>query len=299
MLERVLRKCRHALLGVVVLGAVGCKTLEETKLEAGRRALGRGSYRVAIDNYREVILQAPQSREAAQALYEQGVIYYLKLRDLDSAQANFKKVLTEHSERDVARDARRMLARIYQDDLRAPVKAIREYLHLLEQVEDPFEEKAVLLSIANRYYVLNELERASEFYRRVVEQYRYGEDSDLAFIRLAHIEGLLGREEEALAVLQSLLGKTDDPDSRHRTFLSAAELHMLSGRYEDARTWLVRADREFPDDASIHELAVRLRRQETDGRSLDDGTWESQMLLEELQRNISWGRGTRARRARR
>ena len=284
-----------------VAGLLACKSPAEKQLDAGRRAFGRGLYQEAINHYGELVLQTPESPEVAQALYEQGIIYYLKLRDLDTAYVNFRKVITEHRRSPVAKDARLMLARMYQEDRGEHEKAIREYERVLEQTKEVADQKAILLSLAHSYYELDDMARAAEHYQRVMDLADYPDDlgADAAFLRRALIEALDGRREEALGMLEGLLDKTDEPDARHHAYVSAAEIRLLSEEYDQAMTVLARADREFPEDEKLFALADRVKRQEQDGRSLDDGTIESQVLLEELQRNISWGRGRRPRAARR
>ncbi len=288
------------LVGLVAC-AMACDAPVEKQLNAARRAFGRGFYQEAISLYDEVVLQVPGSPEAGRALYEQGIIYYLKLRDLDSAFVNFRKVVTEHTGSSIAKDARLMLARMYQEDRGEHEKALREYGRVLEEIDDTDEQKAILLSVADNYYEMNDLEQAARHYQRVIDLAKYPEDegADAAFLRRALIEALDGRRQEALGMLENLLKMTDEPRARYHAFVSAAEIWLLSNEYENVRAVLARADREFPGDGKLFELANRMMRQEQDGRSLDDGTTESRVLLEELQRNISWGRGRRQRTARR
>lgn len=295
------RRLTLAVLVGLAAGAFACNAPVERKLEAARRAFGRGLYQKAIGLYDEVVLQVPESPESGRALYEQGVIYYLKLRDLDSAFVNFRKVVTEYSGSAIAKDARLMLARMYQEDRGEHDKALREYGRLLEEIADISERKAILLSVADSYYQMNDLEQAAQHYQRVIDLADYPNDkgADSAFLRRALIEALDGRREEALSVLETLLEVTDEPEARYHAFLSAAEIWLLSDDFDRAKSVLVRAEREFPEDGRLVELADRTMRRERNGRSLDDGTIESQVQLEELQRNISWGRGRRQRTARR
>jgi tetratricopeptide (TPR) repeat protein len=244
-----------------------------------------------------VILQAPGSEQAAKALYEMAVIYYLQRRNLDAARASIRKILHEHPNTAVAHDARRLLARIYADDLKAPDKAIQEYRKLLENAADEQEKRDILLSIADCRYQQNNLMAAAHDYRTIIEETSYDEDTDGAFLRLAYIEALLGRWDEALDALDALIVATDNPQSRREAFLARAEIHLRTNRRPQARASLASADREFPEDPVLVDLGTRLAWLEREAKSLDDGAGESQILLEALQRNISWGRGRRARRS--
>jgi tetratricopeptide (TPR) repeat protein len=228
-----------------------------------------------------------------------GVIHYLKQRDLDAARSSFRRVLDEYPGSEIESEARRMLARVYEKEEGELHKAVQEYYRLLEQTDDRTKEKHILFDVANCYYRLDDLEHASEFYRRTIEGYPHDELSDQAYLRLALIEALAGRGDQAESIIEALLERSDRPESRRRAFLLAAEVVLRSSEYGRGRILLARADREFPSDPELLDLGSRLARQEVDGESLDEGDPESQFLLEEMQRNISWGRGRRTRSVRR
>lgn len=281
---------------VAVVSPIACHSPAEQYLEGGRRALGREQYREAITLFAEVVLLAPASPKAAEALYEMALIHYMKLRDVNAARSTLRNLLNKYPGSEVANDARLTLARLYEEDLRAPAKAIQEYEELLSDLDDPGEERAILLSIAECHYRLDQLQRAAEDYRRVIEGYPYDAQSDLGFLRLAHIETLAGRPEAVLEVLVSLLELTDQPESRRRAFLARTEVLLASNRYGEAKACLKRAEYEFPGLPELFELADRLRQKEREGKSLDDGGRESQQALAELQSKIRWGWGSTSRR---
>lgn len=274
--------CFYLLTGISTIAVLACTSPASDELAAAREALGRGRYREAIERYTEVTIQAPGSPEAAQALYDLALIHYLKRRDLDAARSTFRKVLTSYPESAVARDARRLLGRMYEQDLGEPEKAIREYELLLEDAIDPAEKKSLLLQIANCRYNSNEIDLAAEGYRRVIERFPRDEESDGAYLRLAHIDRLNGRAEEAVQTLETLLGVTEDADTRRKAYLMQAEALGDLGRYGDAQTCLTLAEEEFPGDPEISVMASRLREQEEAQRSVASGG--------ELEQNFRWGR---------
>ncbi len=282
---------------VAIVSHLACQSPAAQYLHSGHLALGRGQYREAITLFAEVVLQAPASPMAAEALYEMGLIHFLKLRDVNAARTTLRSLLNKYPESEVANDARLTLARLYEEDLQAPEKAIQEYEELLSRLDDPGEEKAISLSIADCHYRLDHLQRAADDYRRVIEDYPYDARSDLAFLRLAHIGTLSGRIEEVLEILGALLEVTDQPEHRRRAFIARAEALLALNRYGEAKACLKRAEYEFPGFPELSDLADRLRRREREGKSLDDGGRESQQALAELQSKIRWGWGATNRRA--
>lgn len=275
-------------LAILTSGSVfGCSSPGSDELAAAQEALGRGLYREAIEHYTEVTIQAPGSPEAAQALYDLALIYYLQRRDLDTARSTLRKLLSFYPDAEVTRDARRVLARMYEEDLGQPEKAIQEYQLLLAAETDTVEAQNLLLKIANCRYSADELELAAQVYRRVVRDFSYGEGSATAHLRLAHIDRLEGRVEETLETLEMLLARTDGPDTRRKAYLMQAEVLGDLRRHEEAETTLDLAEEEFPGDSEIAAMASRLRQQEEAQRSVaTDG---------ELEKQVRWGRGRRAK----
>ncbi len=275
-------------LAIVASGSVfGCSSPGSDELAAAQEALGRGRYREAIEHYTEVTIQAPGSPEAAQALYDLALIYYLQRRDVETARSILRKLLSFYPDGEVTRDARRVLARMYEEDLGQPEKAIQEYQLLLAAETDTVEAQNLLLKIANCRYSADELELAAQVYRRVVRDFPYREGSGTAHLRLAHIDRLDGRVDKTLETLEKLLARTDDPDTRRKAYLMQAEALGDLRRYEEAETTLGLAEEEFPGDSEIAAMASRLRQQEEAQRSVAAG--------EELEKQVRWGRGRRTR----
>ena len=272
------------LLAILASGSVfGCSSPGSDELAAAQEALGRGLYHEAIEHYTEVTIQAPGSPEAAQALYDLALIYYLQRRDVETARSTLRELLSFYPDAEVTRDARRVLARMYEEDLGQPEKAIQEYRLLLAAETDTVEAQNLLLKIANCRYSADELELAAQVYRRVVRDFPYGEGSAIAHLRLAYIDRFDGRVEKTLETLEKLLTRTEDPETRRKAYLIQAEVLGDLRRYEEAETTLDLAEEEFPGDSEIAAMASRLRRQEEAQRSVAAGG--------ELEKQVRWGRG--------
>ena len=275
------------LLAILACGGVfACSSPGSDELAAAREAQGQGRYREAIEHYTEVTIQAPGSPEAAQALYNLALIHYLQRRDVETARSTLRKLLSFYPDAEVTRHAHGVLARMYEQDLGQPEKAIEEYELLLAAETDTAETKNLLLKIANCRYDTDELVLAAQVYRRVVREFPYGEGSAIAHLRLAHIHHLDGRAEKSLETLEKLLARTKEPDTRRKAYLMEAEALGDLHRYDEAGTILGRAEEEFPGDPELASMAARLRQQEEAQRSVEAG--------EELEQPFRWGRGRRA-----
>ena len=290
------RLCLTALM-IAAATQNGCTSPGAEQLEAGRRALGRGRYNEAIALYSEVALQAPGTPQAAQALYDIAVIHYLKLRDLDAARNTFRKLVSEYPKSPKAREGRRMLARMYEEDLSDPERAIQEHQVLLADARDRREERDLLAAIANCRYLLDDLVAAAEGYHRLIRDYAYEPDVDAIYLRLAHIEAMRGRAEEALDVLEALFELSRRPETRLNAYMARVEVLLEARRYDEAAASLQAAGSEFPAASEITELESRLAQQRRQERSLDDGAKDSRERLEEMQKRIPWGGARRIKRS--
>lgn len=261
----------------------GCSSPESNELAAAREALGAGRYGEAVERYTEVTLEAPESPEARQALYEVALIHYLRRRDLDAARSTLSKILSSYPESDVARDSRRLLARMYEQDLGEPDKAIREYELLLESETVPGERRALLVRIANCRYTMDDMEGAAEAYHRVVEDSPEDEDSVGAYLRLAHIQRLMGRVDEAIANLAAVLKLSKNRSARRRAYQAQVEILLEQGRFADAKSCLTAATGEFAGDDEMAALASRIEDQEEERRRAESG--------EAPDYQVRWGRG--------
>jgi len=282
--RRVLLAAATALLSA--LGFARCSSPERANVEKGQHALGQGRFQEAIAHYQEAILDAPRSSDAARALYEIGLIHYYRIRDLSAARATFRKLSTDYPDSRPAREARFMLARLYAEDLDAADKALEEYHALLESSESRSEEKAIRLAMAECQYQAGRLEHAAVAYRQIVDGYPYDESSGAAYLKLAHIERLLGRAPESVTIFDRLLELSPTADVRRAAFFGSAEALSQLGLGDRAKGYLERAVEEFPGDSE-----AKGRLSELSSRSRSEELLQAEAgLPENLERRVRWSR---------
>lgn len=284
---------RRVLAAVLFCWGAACRSAERTQMENGQHALGQGRFKEAIEHYEGAILDAPGSSEAAKALYEIGLIHYLRIRDLPAARATFRKLEREYPRSAAARQARFMLARMFEADLDAPEKALLEYRALLETTEDPKEEKAVRLAIAGCHYARGEMEAARAEFRQVIEGYPHDDATDSASLKLAHIDQRLGRTEDLVKTLERLLKTTQAPDARRTALVGIADALDDLARGEKAKEYLEQARREFPGDLEIKERRERFLERERLEREALPLEASQDVVAEELGKRVQWNRKAR------
>jgi len=284
-----------ALVTLVWLALAACNDRSHRLFSEARRAMQADNYETAARLYQELTIQAPDSPLAAEAHYELAQIYYLRLRDVDAAKDILVKMQQDYPDSSVDIDARRLLARLYDEDLQDPYRAVRLYRALLAEELDKNVRRQTLLEIAHCHFRMGELDASAEAYRFALGLPYHG-DSDSAYMRLANLEWLGGSADESLRLLRELEERTSDGEYRHEAMLSEVEVLMSLGRFIAARERVEVAGEAFPESAEVVALEARLRATELQHQSLDgDGQHEAAML-QELQKKIRWG-GARRRRS--
>jgi len=270
----------------------GCNDSSERLFAEARRALEADDHETAARLYQELTIQAPDSPLAAEAHFELAQIYYLRIRDVDAAKDSLVKLLQDYPGSSVDIDARRLLARLYEEDFQDPQRAAKLYRGLLAERLSEEVRRETWLRIANCHYRMSEFDASANAYRLALAL-PYHRDSDSAYMRLANLEWLGGSADEPLRLLRTLEERTSDNDYRHEAMLSEVEILMSLGRFSEARERVLVARNAFPDSVDVIELEARLDAAELQRQSLDGKAQEA--LLQELQKKIAWGSGRRRR----
>ncbi len=278
------------LVTIAWLALAACSDRSNSLFSEARRAMEADNYEAAARLYLEITIQAPDSQLAAEAHYELAQIYYLRLRDVDAAKDILVKMLDDYPDSSVDIEAQRLLARLYEEDLQEPQRAVKLYRALLAEDLDENVRRQTLLEIAHCHYRMGEFDASANAYRLALGL-PYRRDTDSAYMRLANLEWLGGSADESLRLLRELEERTSDEDYRHEAMLREVEVLMSLGRFAAARERVSVAGGAFPDSADVVELEARLHATELQHQSLDGEDEEA--LLQKLQKKIRWGAGRR------
>ena len=280
------------LVTIAWLALAACSDRSNSLFSEARRAMEADNYEAAARLYLEITIQAPDSQLAAEAHYELAQIYYLRLRDVDAAKDILVKMLDDYPDSSVDIEAQRLLARLYEEDLQEPQRAVKLYRALLAEDLDENVRRQTLLEIAHCHYRMGEFDASANAYRLALGL-PYLRDTDSAYMRLANLEWLGGSADESLRLLRELKERTSDEDYRHEAMLREVEVLMTLGRFAAARERVSVAGGAFPDSTDVVELEARLHATELQHQSLDGEDEEA--LLQKLQKKIRWGAGHRRR----
>jgi tetratricopeptide (TPR) repeat protein len=275
------------------LAALACRSETERLFAEAARAEGAEDYEGAARRLREIVIGHPESPLAARAQFELAQIHLLRTRDVTAAHAALLKILGDYPDSPVALPAHRLLARLYERELRDPQRALPHYRAVLESEAGIDVERDTLLSLGECHYRLEQLEEAAGAYRKAVAL-PYDGSSDAAYFRLSTLSRLSGDDEASLRWLEELASRTTDTTRRYTALRGQVEALMSLERFEDARDRLAEAERISPDAPENDELQARLDSANS-GPLPMEGTSDS---LEKLQERIHWGAGRVPRRER-
>ncbi len=276
-----------------LVAVVACVDRSEELFSDARRAMEEDSYETAARLYQEVTIQAPDSAFAAEAYFELAQIYYLRLRNVEAAKNSLVKVIQDYPDSRVNVDARRLLARLYEEDLQDPQRALKLYRDLLAENLEARTRRQTLIDLGDCQYRMGELDASANTYRLALGL-PYHPEMDSAFMRLANLEWLAGSADESLRLLRELQELTVVEDYRHEAMLSEVEVLVSLGRFSVAHARVLVAEEAFPNSPDLIEVAARLADTEAQHQPLD-GEGEEEALLQELQKKIRWGGGRRRR----
>jgi TolA-binding protein len=271
--------------------SLGCRSETERLFSQATRAIENDDTQRATRLFREITISYPQSPEAARALYQLAEIYLLRIRDVGAAHASLLKILDDYPESPVAVSAHRLLARLYEDELGAPERAVPHFRVVLASNPEASVERETLLALGDCLYQLDQIDEAAEAYRKALAL-PYDPTSDSAYVRLASLSRLTGKAEEALRLFEDLASRTSDPTTRYEAYVGEAEILLESERFSEAGEKLRDAERVSPGSPQIDELEARLEAAQIQHRPVDDET----EAIAEMQKRIPWGAGRRARR---
>ena len=283
------------LLAVVLpgLAALACSSATERLFAEAAKAEEADDYEGAARRLREIVIDHPESPFAARAQFQLAQIHLLRTRDVPAAHAALLKTLDDYRDSPVALPAHRLLARLYEREMRDPQRALPHYRAVLEGEVEVDVRRDTLLSLGECHFRLEQLEEAAAAYRKAAALPHDG-STDAAYFRLSALSRMSGDHEVALRWLEELAKRTTVPNRRYTALLGQVETLMTLERFQDARDRLQEAERLSPDAPENDDLLAKLDSAEGEplpmpGRSDD---------VEKLQERIHWGSGRAPRRER-
>lgn len=181
---------------------------------------------------------------------------YLELEKYDDAKAEFQDIITSRVPREIRDEALLALGELYfiQEDY---ITAAHEYRTAIKNVKNKTNRSKAALQMGECYFILKDYEKATDGYRLAV---KYSTDSDIeneALFKLAKSQRMNGQYDDAMKVLQRLLGRDSYLDQKPMVMLEMATCIYLKDKASQKMSWnqVELAEEQASDDKDYY-LAV-------------------------------------------
>jgi TolA-binding protein len=193
-----------------------------------------GRYEEAIEAYRSVQSDYPQSKYASRALWELAQLNYVSQFDVNQAIRSFEKLVETYPETPLSRQGLLKLAEIHSIELREPLQAVRYWERYLEVEEDFDQKRQALYLIGNAYFQAADLERAETAYETILSGGEQDELTSRACLQLGSIRQLQNDFLRSVEYFKRALGVKDCPECRLQAQLGLIESLEFLGELPQA-----------------------------------------------------------------
>ncbi len=191
---------------------VGCDAFDKAAIneyEAATKRWNAGDYRSAVTMYFALVKEHPYSSRADDALYWAGVTQFLYLGETEKALQTLQLLLKRYPRRDMAPAAQWYIAQIYELGYNDYERAVEEYRKAAEYKNREIREKS-LYSLAECLFRVGRIEQAEETWRRQVTEFPSGPQVKLAYFRLGTTAFSRGELEKASMFYRKALENNTD-----------------------------------------------------------------------------------------
>ena len=279
-------------------GGLSCKDSSKRLIDAARQAMEVDDFEGAAHLYQEVAIRNPKGALAEKANFELAEIYYLRLRDVDSAKKALIQALSANNGKETRTSVRAalLLARLYKYEFGEPHSAMKLYRSLLKRDLENNAQRETLLELAYCHYQLGEFDTVVELYRKALSL-PYHRDADAVYMRLANLERLAGSKRESVRLLREFIQNTEDENNQLKALLKEVQILSDEGRFGEAERRISLAEEENPTSSELKQLrrelkGIQFARQEIEGLY-------GETLFHEQQKKLRWDYGRTPRSARR
>lgn len=254
-----------------------CTNNSKLLLENAENAWAAGDRASAITFFEDFLQRYPNDPLAWRAHYGLGNAYYLSTvpaeRDLKKAEEQYRKILTDAPQADVAPIVWRRVADIKaEEDER--FEAISEYENLLLHYPHLPERRRIRLTIANLYHDIGNLSQAETEYQKVVSNSQYDEISESSLLRIAAINQMRDRFEKAVPALQELIANSKNDDVVHQSKIGLSDCLAKLARFQEAAAILQSIEDPRPGERKLIKTRLdSLAREEHSKPHMRDVDW--------------------------
>ncbi len=196
-------------------------------LSRAERLRDEGTYLEACKEYQKIEIKYPESPLAGNALFEQGITYYLFLNDYKSALEAFQRLISSHPDSGFCVTAQNHVAEIHMT-LMDFKKAVVEYQKILDNHPGREDADGFHYQIAQCYFHINDFRQARVEYGILLENFPRTKLASDVYSQIATCNYLEGRLEEAVESYREVIRRfPKDKASIHAQFGIASCLEEM------------------------------------------------------------------------
>jgi len=258
-------QARNAAQGFIILLMIlsGCQGRDKALYDSAQDHWLKDEYVEAVDKFRLITAEYPDSKLASMALFRLGEIHYLNLDDPARALDYFSKVVEREDKSSLTLRAYKYIAEIYERSLGDHDLAILQYQKILSEFSDSVKPDAYRYLIAKAYFNKHEYAQAIIEYQTLLHEYP---KSDLALdarYQVANSRLINGEPEKAIVLLKRLLEDYPGNKYLYDIYLSIASAYEDMDQLKEALGVYETMKREFPDKELVDRKIDSLNRRQS------------------------------------
>jgi len=229
----------------VLTACRGVDKAQESYMEA-EELLGRGKFLLALDKYETVARDFETTPYAPKSLYKKALIYNRFLGDKERAIETYYEVLAVYPEANEAYMTRRDLAALYSL-AGNHTKAVEQYQWMLDSRREPKKTEDYRYIIALEYFKMNDFEQAGTELKELLAAARKKDIIAKARMLRGDTFYITGKLTEAISAFQEIItAHPGSPLALRASFKEAKALEDM-GKEKEALAMLQSLSHTYPN----------------------------------------------------
>lgn len=223
----------------------------------GLRSVDQGAYVEAAELFRQLREDYPRRDIAPKALYQEGEVHYLFLKQFPEALVAYLILLRDHPDSDLAEQAQRKVAEIYKYSLRDYPRAIVAYQKLLDFVVTDGDR--IQYEVADSYFRLENFEQARIEFESLLKNYPESPLQAEALYRIGVALSLEGEQDQAEKVFQQITAEWPDSPFVYEARFGLAGIYEERSELQRALDLLLDLQENYPKPEVLQQKIDQVR----------------------------------------
>jgi len=229
----------------ILTGCGGSDRAPKSYMEA-ENLLGRGKFLLALDKYDTVAREYETTPFASKSLYKKALIYNRFLKDKKRAVDAYYQVLSVYPESIEAYKSRIDLAGIYSS-VGNHTKAVEQYQWIVDSGREPNKEEDYRYTIALEYFKMNDFKQAEAELKELLSMAHKKDITAEALLLRGDTLYITGQILEAIKVFEEIVSRFKEEPIALRARFNMAKALEDSDREDEALALLESLKGSYPN----------------------------------------------------